>query len=207
MSLTLIIIILTSLISYKCFEDRTRFGNLLHSPYQEKRSNQYYRLLTSGFLHGSFVHLFINMFVLWNFGEYIEYSFINIFGDLMGRLNYLLLYLLTVIFANVPTYFMHKDNVHFSSVGASGAVSGLVFVFILFRPWAELELFFFIPFRAIILGVLYLGYSSWAAKNGNDRIDHVAHFAGAIFGLLFTIVLEPELFTRFLTRLQENAPF
>lgn len=207
MSLTLIIVILTGLISYNCFQDRGRFANLLHSPYQEKKSNQYYRLLTSGFLHGGMGHLLINMFVLFNFGEAIEMKFLEIFGEVMGRLNFLLLYLLTIIFANIPTFLLHKNNPHFSSVGASGAVSGLVFVLILFRPWAPLELFFFIPIHAIILGVLFLAYSSWAAKKGGDRVDHVAHFGGAVFGFLFTIMLKPELFAQFLDALQTNAPF
>lgn len=207
MSLTLIIVILTSLISYNCFQDRGRFASLLHSPYQEKKSNQYYRWLTSGFLHGSMGHLLINMYVLFMFGELIERNFLAIFGEVMGRLNFLLLYLLTVIFANIPTFLLHKNNPNFSSVGASGGVSGLVFVFILFYPWEMLYLFFIIPCPAILAGILYLVYSSWAAKKGTDRIDHVAHFAGAVFGFLFTIILEPEIFTNFLIRLQTNVPF
>ena len=207
MSLTLIIVILTSLISYNCFQDRGRFANLLHSPYQEKRSKQYYRWLTSGFLHGSMGHLLINMFVLFMFGEFTEYQFLAIFGEIKGRIFFLLLYLLTIIFANIPTYLMHKDNPHFSSVGASGGVSGLVFVFILFLPWEMLYLFFVIPCPAIIAGILYLVYSSWAAKNGTDRIDHVAHFGGAVFGFLFTIMLKPEIFEHFLSALVNNAPF
>ncbi len=207
MSLTLIIVILTSLISYNCFQDRQRFGNLLHSPYQEKRSNQYYRLLTSGFLHGSMGHLLINMYVLFIFGEVIENYFLSIFGEMLGRLYFLLLYILTIIAANIPTFLIHKDNAHFSSVGASGAVSGLIFVFILFLPWHMLLLFFVIPCPAIIAGILYLVYSSWAAKKGTDRIDHVAHFAGAVFGFLFTIVLEPAIFTNFLHALKTTAPF
>ncbi len=207
MSLTLIIVILTSLISYNCFQDRQRFGNLLHSPYQEKRSNQYYRLLTSGFLHGSMGHLLINMYVLFIFGEVIENYFLSIFGEMLGRLYFLLLYILTIIAANIPTFLIHKDNAHFSSVGASGAVSGLIFVFILFLPWHMLLLFFVIPCPAIIAGVLYLVYSSWAAKKGTDRIDHVAHFAGAVFGFLFTIMLEPAIFTNFLHALKTTAPF
>jgi Uncharacterized membrane protein (homolog of Drosophila rhomboid) len=207
MSLTLIIVILTSLISYNCFQDRGRFENLLHSPYQEKKTNQYYRLLTSGFLHGSMGHLLINMFVLYMFGEFTEFQFLAIFGEVKGRLYFLLLYLLTIVFANIPTFLLHKNNPHFSSVGASGGVSGLVFVYILFLPWEVLYLFLIIPCPAIIAGILYLAYSSWAAKKGTDRIDHVAHFGGAIFGFLFTIALKPEIFQHFLFSLQTNAPF
>ncbi len=207
MSLTLIIVIITALISYNAFQDRGKFVNLMHSPYQEKKSNQYYRMLTSGFLHGGMEHLLINMFVLYMFGELIERNFLVIFGEMMGRLNFLLLYLLGIIFANIPTFILHKDNPSFSSVGASGAVSALVFVFILFYPWQMLYLFLVIPCPAIIAGVLYLVYSSYAAKKGTDKIDHVAHFAGAVFGLIFTVILKPELFTNFLNKLVNNAPF
>jgi len=207
MSLTLIIVVLTCLISYNAFQDQTRFNNLKHFPFQEKKSNQYYRMLTSGFLHGGMEHLIINMFVLFMFGELIEGYFVAMFGEAMGRLNYLLLYLLGIIFANIPTFLLNKNNPYFSSVGASGAVSALVFVFILFHPWEKLLLFLFIPCPAIIAGVLYLVYSSYAAKKGTDNVDHVAHFGGAVFGFLFTIILKPELFTMFLDSLVNNGPF
>ena len=207
MSLTLIIVIITGLISYNAFQDRGRFVSLMHSPFQEKKSNQYYRMLTSGFLHGGMEHLLINMFVLYMFGELIEQKFLFEFGEVMGRLNYLLLYLLGIIFANIPTFLMHKNNPNFSSVGASGAVSALVFVFILFYPWQKLLLFFIIPCPAIIAGVLYLIYSSYAAKKGTDKIDHVAHFGGAVFGFLFTIILKPELFSQFMEKLVNNGHF
>jgi len=207
MSLTLIIVIITGLISYNAFQDRGRFVSLMHSPFQEKRSNQYYRMLTSGFLHGGMEHLAINMYVLYVFGSLIEGDFLAIFGEMMGRLNFLLLYLLGIIFANIPTFILHNNNPNFSSVGASGAVSALVFVYILFYPWRMLYLFFIIPCPAIIGGVLYLVYSSYAAKKGTGKIDHVAHFGGAVFGFLFTIILKPELFTRFMDSLVNNVPF
>jgi len=201
------LVILTCIISYTSLQDRGRQQALLHSPYQEKRTKQFYRFLTAGFVHGSLGHLGINMFVLYMFGELIEGQFLALFGETMGRLNFLMLYLLTIIFANIPTFILHKDNPHFSSVGASGGVSGIIFVFILFYPWEKLYLFFVIPCPAIIAGILYLGYSSWASKKGGDRIDHLAHFGGAIFGMVFAIILEPKLFGYFLTQLTQNAPF
>lgn len=208
MSLTLIIIILTGLISYNCFQDRGRFQALLHSPYQEKREKEYYRFLTSGFVHGSMLHLIVNMYVLYSFGQIVENSFLNMFGEMMGRLNFLFVYLLTIIFANIPTFIKHRNNASFSSVGASGAVSGLLFIFVLLAPWAEgMRLFFAIPIYPIVFGVLYLAYSSWASKNSNDRIDHDAHFAGAIFGMIFALILKPELFNHFIHQLTTTAPF
>ncbi len=207
MSLTLIIIILTCAISYKTFQDRGSFLKLMHYPFQEKRGKEFYRLITSGFLHGGWEHLGINMFVLYMFGDIIEKEFLFVFGDVMGRINYLLLYLLSIIFANIPTFLMNKDNQGFSSVGASGAVSALVFVFILFHPWQMLYLYFVIGCPAIIAGVLYLLYSSYAAKRGTGNTDHVAHFAGAVFGFIFAIILKPSLFSDFMDALVNNAPF
>jgi len=147
------------------------------------------------------------MFVFYMFGDQIERQFLATFGEAMGRLNFLMLYLLTIVFANIPTFLTHKDNAYFSSVGASGAVSGIVFVYILFYPWARLYLFLVIPCPAIIAGVLYLVYSSYAAKKGGDNIDHLAHFGGAIFGMVFALILDPSLFNHFLHQLTQNAPF
>jgi membrane associated rhomboid family serine protease len=139
--------------------------------------------------------------VLYGFGEAVESYFLQIFGETMGRVNYILLYLLSGIFADVPTFLKHKDNQMFSAVGASGAVSGILLAFVIFQPWAPLT-FVFLPFiqiPAIIMTIGFLAYSSWAGKNDRGgRIDHSAHFYGAIFGFLFTIVLKPELFSMFI---------
>ncbi len=207
MSLTLIIIILTCLISYQSFNDRSMFEKLLHSPYREANGKEYYRFLTSGFVHGSPMHLFINMYVLYMFGQSVEYYFLMEFGEIMGRINFLVLYLLTIVFGDLPTYFKHKDNAYFSSVGASGAISGVMMVFILFNPWAQLLLFFIIPMPAIIAGVLFLVYSSWASNNTNDRIDHAAHFYGAVFGLVLCLVMKPSILGEFIQRFQAGLPF
>lgn len=206
MSITLILIIVTSLISYQALNNRDAFIKLQHHPYTEQRSREFYRLLTSGFVHGSWMHLIINMFVLWQFGEYVEHRFVNLFGELWGRLNYLMLYLLTIIFADIPTYLRHRNNPGFASVGASGAVSGILFVFVLFRPWDLLLLFFILPIPAILAAIGYLVYSSWASRNSNDHIDHEAHFYGALFGLGFALLLEPRLLSLFINELIYKFP-
>lgn len=207
MSITLIIIIITSIISYQALNNPNMQAQLHHSPYREAQHGEYYRFITSGFVHGSLPHLLINMFVFYQFGEIVEAYFVNIFGEMMGRLNFLLLYLVTIAFGDIPTFFKHKENPNFASVGASGAVSGILFAFILFDPWARLGLFFIIPCPAIVAAVLYLVYSSWASRNQGGRIDHDAHFYGAIFGMLFTIVLKPSIFGVFIQRLTEGFPF
>ncbi|MFK7933390.1 MAG: rhomboid family intramembrane serine protease [Saprospiraceae bacterium] len=209
MSLTLVIVIVTCLISYAATNDYGLFEKLKHNPYQEVRNKEYYRLLTAGFVHDnrSWTHLLINMFVMWQFGEAVENQFVNIFGEMTGRLNFLLMYLFTIVAANTVTMFLHKDNPRFSSVGASGGVSGIIFTFVIFYPWAMLLLFFVIPCPAIIAAVLYLFYSQYSAKQGGGNIDHVAHFYGAVFGFLFTILLKPELLGVFWSNLINNMPF
>ena len=214
MSITLLIIILTVGITYIAQPGSAAFYRLLHNPYQEARNGEWYRLLTSGFLHGNlgggsgpWLHLGLNMFVLYQFGEFVEYRFVDHFGPTMGRVNYLLLYLLTIVAANLGTFFQYRDQPNFSSVGASGAVSGIILVFVIFQPWSMLLLFFVIPCPAIVAAVLFLAYSSYAGKRGGSHIDHLAHFYGAVFGFGFTILLEPEWLGYFVRQLINGAPF
>lgn len=205
-SITLIIIIFTALISYQGFNRYEFIDKLKHSPVREVQEKEYYRLLTSGFVHADWTHLLVNMFVLYSFGEYIEATIVGIFGNPLGKIIYVVMYLLNIILANIPTMIQHRNNPAFSSIGASGAVSGIVFIFILLRPWAILSLFFIIPVPAIIAGVAYLIYSSWAANKGHGRLDHSAHFAGAIAGMLMIVILRYEILTEFFTKLVSDFP-
>jgi membrane associated rhomboid family serine protease len=205
-SITLLIIIFTALVSYQGFSKYTFIDRLKHSPAREAGAGEYYRLLTSGFVHADWTHLLVNMFVLYSFGMVIENYIIHEFGEVNGRVIYLVLYLLNIILANVPTAIRFKNNPGFSSIGASGAVSGIIFIFILMQPWALLYLFFIIPVPAIIAGVGYLFYSSWAANQGHGRLDHSAHFAGAIAGMLMIILLRKEILSDFFYRLVHDFP-
>lgn len=206
MSITLIIIILTGLVSYQALNDRSMVEKLKHYPYLTARNGEYHRLLTGGFVHGSMTHLLINMFVLYSFGEYVEYAFLRDFGEMQGRLFYLLLYLGAVVVANMGTFLGQKDNPNFASVGASGATSAVMLAFVIYNPWAMLGIFFVIPCPAIIAAVLYLVYSSWASKNSNDMIDHAAHFYGAVFGILFVFISQPGMVKIFLDSVQ-HVPY
>jgi membrane associated rhomboid family serine protease len=205
-SVTLLIIIFTSLISYQAFSRYEIIDRLKHAPAREFAGKEFYRLLTSGFLHADWTHLLVNMFVLYSFGEYIETFIVNEFGNVQGRIIFLVLYLLNIIIANIPTAFMHKNNPSFSSIGASGAVSGIVFIFILLKPWSMLLLFFIIPVPAILAGVGYLIYSSWAAKQEKGKLDHSAHFAGALAGMAMIIILKHEIVGHFLYSLVQDFP-
>lgn len=201
-SFTLVIVVVTSLISYYGFKNKEFFYKYAHYPVKETEQGEYYRLLTSGFLHGDMFHLFINMYVLYIFGGYVERLFINILGgELVGRGIYLAFYLFVIILANLPTMAKHKNNSRYLAIGASGATSGIVFAFILANPMAMLGVFFIIPMPAVLFGILYLVYSSWASKKGQGNIDHDAHFYGAIAGFMFTLALRPALITDFFAKI------
>jgi len=206
MSVTLILVIVTCLISIICLNNKSLFDLLKHYPIAENRNKEYYRWLTSGFVHGDFIHLFVNMFVLYEFGRTVENNMIIHFGITGGKILFLFTYLLIIIMGDVPTYYKHKENAYFASVGASGGVSGIIFIFILLHPWSLLGLFAIIPIPAILFGVLYLWYSTWASKNQNDIIDHEAHFYGAIAGLLIAIISRPTIAQEFLTKLVQDFP-
>ena len=207
MSVTLIIIIFTIIISVQGFSRIDILEKLKHSPYVEVRNKEYYRLLTSGLVHADYIHLGFNMFVLWQFGEAVEHIYEGIFGEGIGRLLYLVLYFTAIIFADLPSLRKHKDNPAYASVGASGAVSAVIFAFILFHPWAEMSLYGIIPFRAVIGGALYLVYEQWASTNSNDNIGHDAHFTGAIYGIMFTVLLQPSIYNDFIEQLIYNSPY
>lgn len=206
-SMTLILVIITVIISLLAFQNPNIFHALKHVPAIEQRQKEYYRWLTSGFLHGDIMHLFLNMFVLYEFGRFVEEFFIWQISPQFGRILFLIVYLLMIVMADIPTYYKHKNNPYFASVGASGAVSGIIFMFIVLNPWSMLGLFAIIPIPAIIFGALYLWYSSWASKNSHDLIDHDAHFFGAIAGIAILISLKPGVVNLFLNELITGFPW
>jgi membrane associated rhomboid family serine protease len=147
------------------------------------------------------------MYVLYSFGSYIEKGYIIAeFGNTVGRIIFISLYLLNIILANIPTLIKNKNNPSFASIGASGAISGLIFISILLRPWDKIGLFFFIDIHAIFVGIIYLIYSSWEASKERGRIDHLAHFAGAIAGMVLIILLRKEILIEFFHKLVDDFP-
>jgi membrane associated rhomboid family serine protease len=202
MNVTLLLIIATCLISFAGLQNETFFNKLAHSPYDEATRNEKYRLLSGGFLHADFWHLFINMFVLHNFGGIVEYKFQEIYGESIGKVVFLLFYLLMIILANLPSYNKHKSNYSYRAIGASGAVASVLFSFIIFYPLEKLQLYLFIPIPAIIFGILYLWYEKWADGKGGSNIGHDAHFYGAVAGTLFTIFMKPSLLMDFVHQIK-----
>ncbi len=202
--MTILLIAITCIISIIAFNRRDIFDKLQLNPYAVYHKKEWYRVISHGFLHADWIHLFINMFVLFSFGNSVE----RIFKDLAAQgiikspvLSFMILYFASMIFATVTSIKNHKDNYWYNSVGASGAVSAIVFTHIFFYPLRAIELYAIIPIPGIILGVAYLAYSHYMSKRGKDNVNHDAHFIGAVFGFLFPILLEPKLINVFLGQL------
>lgn len=160
------------------------------------KQGQFDRFITYGFVHADGFHLLFNMITLFFFGRIIE-GFYRQYAFDMG---FALFYLGGLIVSILPSYFKHKDDMRWYSLGASGAVSAVLFAFILFAPW-QIIWVFVIPVPAIIFAVLYVGYSIWSEKRGNSGINHTAHLWGAAYGILMTIILEPKIILHFLAAL------
>ena len=180
MNLTFILIGLTCLISYRAFNDLSLLQKLKHYPVAEVRNGEYHRLISSGFVHGGWLHLIVNMYVLYGFGMVAEEIFVFKFGDLVGRVIFLFFYLSAIVVADLSTLQKHKDNPGFSSVGASGAVSAVLMTYVIFYPLAPLTFVFFpfVSFPAIALAIAYLIYSSYASKKAELITMHICleHF-------------------------------
>jgi len=202
--MTLVIIGITVAISLIAFNNRELFIKMQLNPYQVYHQNQWYRVLGHGFLHADWIHLFVNMIVLFSFGEAVEQRFSLLESRGMignSTVHFLILYFAGMIIASTTTIQKHKDNYHYNAIGASGAVSAVVFTYIFFSPTNKLLLMGVIPIPAILFGVLYLVYSQYMRKRSGDRVNHDAHFIGAVFGFLYPILLEPGLIRVFFNQL------
>ncbi len=199
--MVLAIVALTCLVSILAFSNPELLGRLQFNPYAIKHYKQGYRFFTYGLVHAGWAHLAINMFVLWSFGRIVYTIYLYIFGNL-GILYFILLYIGGIMFSVLFDFGRHKNDQWYNAVGASGAVSAVVFASIILYPSGGVYLFFIpIEIPSPIFGILYLFYSAYMAKRGRDNIGHDAHFWGAIFGVIFTIALKPVLFLSFVDEL------
>jgi membrane associated rhomboid family serine protease len=194
--LTYLIIGITCLVSIPAFGNRELFSKMLFNPSIIRNNKEWYRFLTHALLHADFVHLAMNMYVLYMFGKMVEETFVVTFEGVKGEVYYFLLYFIGIIASVIPSYEKHKNDYHYNAVGASGAVSSIVFSAILINPWMSLSLMFIpIPIPAPIFGVLYLVYCWYMTKRGGDNIAHDVHYWGSLFGALFTLVILPHTFS------------
>ena len=200
--ITTYILIVTTLVSFFAFNNIELRQKLIFNPFIIRSKNEYYRFITSGFIHADWGHLILNMLVLFFFSFTIESYYLQLFDNkVMAKYYFLFLYSGGLIVSDLPSYFKHKDNYYYNSLGASGATSSVLFAYILFKPWAMLYFFGIIPIPAIIFGVGYLWYSTHMSKKAIDNINHDAHFYGAIWGILFTLIIKPEVGLIFLNKL------
>jgi len=202
MVLLYIIIGITVLMSLAAFQSQELMDRWIMSPYAVKHGNQWYRFITSGFIHANWPHLLINMYVMYSFGQLV-YVYYDHYFENKTILYFSLLYVGGIIISDLPTYLQHRDDSWYKSLGASGAVSALVFASILLSPTSGIG-FLFIPVQipAYIFGVLYLGYSQYMSQKGGDNINHSAHFTGAIFGIVYTLLLHPQFAVDFANKIR-----
>ncbi len=196
--ITLALVAITVLVSWQAWERPKLMDRLILWPPAIDRHKQYDRLLTHGFIHADGMHLVFNMVTLYSFGQAME----GYFGARIGPVGFLLFYLSAVVVAILPTFMRHRHDARYRSLGASGAVSAVLFASILLDPWSGIYLFFIpIPVPAFIFAGLYIWYSIWMEKRGGDNINHSAHLWGALYGVMFTLLQQPALAGRFVQRL------
>ena len=188
LSVNLVIIIITVLVSMWGFSSQKVINDLIFYPPAVSRQNQFYRFFTCGFIHADYGHLIFNMITLFAFGNNIEKAFVELFGSL-GRWLYLLMYISALAVSLLPTYNKNKDNQYYRSLGASGAVSAVLFAGLLLQPTSSVYMFFIpIPIPGFIFAPAYLLLSAYMDKKGGDNINHSAHIWGALYGLGFVII-------------------
>jgi len=186
--ITLVIVAATCVLSFVSFSNQKLTEELIFYPPAISDRNQWYRFFTCGFIHADIPHLFFNMYSFYMFGDNIENMFEQLFGS-KGKIIYLLLYVSSLFICLVPTYINHRHDYLYRSLGASGAVSAIVFAFIFLDPTAGIGLIF-IPIHApaFLFGIIYLVISAILAQRGQSHINHSAHLWGALYGIVFLII-------------------
>ena len=166
----------------------------LFRPYALKHEGRYYTVITSGFVHADLPHLAFNMLTFWFFGVALEY--------LMGSLRFALLYLVGLLCSQLGSWFKHRDDPDYATLGASGAISAVLFASIVYLPTQKLALLIFpVPIPGPLFAIGYLVYSWWSARQNRGRINHDAHFGGALAGLAFVALVDPQAYPRALEQL------
>jgi membrane associated rhomboid family serine protease len=186
-----IIFVLTILTTLFGFSNDVAQNNMILHPYSVYRKKNVYTLITSGFIHNDWMHLFFNMFSFYVFAFQLE--------QIIGHWQFAVLYMVTLVVSDLPTVYKHREDYHYRSLGASGAISGVLFSFILYSPDSKIGIMPIpIEIPAYIFGVLYLVYCTYASKYSQDRINHDAHLYGALSGIIITIILNPDVIKIFL---------
>lgn len=190
--MVLIIVVATALISILCFNNRQAFTRLALIPYKVFHNGQWDRVLTHGFVHGNWTHLLINMLVFFSFGVYVHEGILGseaAAGGMNANIAFALLYFGGLIVASIYDLIRYRNDPRYASIGASGAVSAVVFTSIFYDPLGKVYFFGIVPIWGILFGILYIAYESWSAKQSRDGVNHHAHIFGALYGFIFPMLI------------------
>jgi membrane associated rhomboid family serine protease len=199
-SVHILIIAAICIISIAAFSSPQLMARFQFNPWSVFHRNEFLRLFSHGFLHADWMHLLINMFVLWSFGGAVIFYF-SYFLPGNSSFLFVLLFFTALPVSSLYSLIKHRNNFSYNAVGASGAVSAVIFASIFFDPYNPVLLFAIVPIPGIIFGVLYLWYSAHMARKQVDNIGHDAHFWGAIYGFLFPVIYKPSLILHFIGEL------
>lgn len=189
---------ITILTSIMAFSNDNLYANMILHPYSVSRKHRIYTLITSGLIHNDWMHLFFNMLSFYFFAFRLE--------SMLGHWQFGTLYFVSLILSDLPTVYKHRNDDWYHSLGASGAVSAVIFSFILFDPLSKMMIMPIpIGIPAVVFGALYLVYCNYASKHSRDNINHDAHMFGALSGLLITIVLQPHVVHEFLGQISAGV--
>ena len=194
---TFSIIALTVAVSLIAFSNHNLKNKALFYPYVMGSSSQYYRFLSHGLIHADYMHLFFNMFTLYSFGRFAEVALFN-------KTEYIILYITALVASSIFDFIKNRANPNYAALGASGAVSAVLFSTLIFDPWSKGVALFGIDLLAlpnIVFAIAYLWYCAYMSKRGSDNIGHNSHLWGSVYGFAFTAILKPELFKGFIDKL------
>lgn len=200
MPITLIIIALTCIVSFMALKNTRLLDDLILWPPAISRQREYHRLVTYGLVHADFGHLLFNMITLYFFGRVME----GFFSARLGAFGFVLFYIGALVVSILPTYLKNRDNPQYRSLGASGAVSAVLFAFILLAPW-QLIIVLVVPLPAIVYAVAYTAYSIYMDRRGSGNVNHSAHLWGAAYGVLVTVLVDPRVLPYFLNALMHPS--
>ncbi len=200
MPITLIIIAITCIVSFMAFKNTRLLNDLILWPPAITKQREYHRLVTYGVIHADFGHLLFNMFTLYFFGRAME----PLFATWLGTFGFALFYIGGLVVSILPTYLKNRSNPNYRSLGASGAVSAVLFAFILIAPWSQI-IVLVIPMPAIVYAVLYTGYSMYMDRRGQGAVNHSAHLWGALYGVIFTLLVDHRVLPHFLNALMHPS--
>jgi membrane associated rhomboid family serine protease len=198
--ITLPVILVTAIFSISAFNRSEIMVRYQFNPYMIAHRNQWYRFITHAFLHADWLHLIINMLVLYSFGNAVERQFFAYFNE-HGVWVYAGMYLGAILASSVTTYRKNRENHWYNAVGASGAVSAVLFSYTVFAPFDTILLYGIIPLPSVVWALLYVFYSAYMGRRGGDHINHDAHLWGGFFGMVYTLFINPDIARAFMEQI------